>query len=84
MKDVEKGRKKRKPDLVIRWQMYCKWTYTLKFNDVGSSNSKYGYPDEIFAFHRQLAPENIKGDVFDDAYMVALDDLWRAVQMRTV
>ena len=80
-KHVEKGRRNRKPDLVIRWNSYCQWAYALRFSDAGPPCAKYGYPEIVLKFLRTLAPDNVKGDIFEDAYIVDLAVFCEALRM---
>ena len=83
-KEITKGQKSRKPDIKIRYFLYCTWAYRLKFTNVGPNDAEYGYPPSVLNFLRSLAPDNIVGDVFDDAFVVTMKDFCEAMQMPPV
>ena len=79
--NVNRLKRRRKTPRQIRWHFYCKWAYSLKFKNIGPPNSQYRYPDAILNFIRELTPEDIKGEIREDAHKVTLKDFCQALDM---
>ena len=78
---------KKKAHKEIRYFLYVKWSRALKAKKVGikcrnTGTIIYGFPTAILDYVRAKLPQNIKGEIRQDAYPVAMEEFCTAILPR--
>ncbi|XP_070579634.1 uncharacterized protein [Ptychodera flava] len=79
---VEDRKQKGITEKRIRWILYCHWAHALYAIECGPENAQYGFPPVILVYLRSLLPRNVKGEIFEKAYEVTIEEFVQAVTRR--
>ena len=66
-------RKRGKNDRAIRYFYYCVWARECLKNNIGPENTQYGYSESVLSFIRRTAPEDMVGEIRDNAFQLTLE-----------
>ena len=76
---VASRQRKGKRDKAIRYAAYCIWAQAMKKKNIGPKDAIYTFPAEVLTFIRSLAPQDITGDIRENAHLVTMQQFGEAV-----
>ncbi|KAJ7388157.1 hypothetical protein OS493_039509 [Desmophyllum pertusum] len=73
--------KRGKPPRNNRYYHYCSWAHALMRNELGPEDAEFAFPEVVLNYIRHLVPDNIKGEIREDAFQVSLEDFCKIMEM---
>ena len=82
---MEEKKKRNKDPAQIRYFNYLSWAVAIRKKEIGplvdGEEPKYSFPPLVLAYLRSLIPEDVKGDIWPEAYKVPLAEFCSSIDV---